>query len=221
MGADRQLRGLPHDEVSAEPGMRAMGEVLYREDYGLAELCPSSLPVGPCLFPRRPHALREETTSLLARVLGPWIALSPPSLDASLYIPNGIDTNNEQPFMLTVDVRTAPSGALFEGGKLGSWADKCRFWDPRPHPGALPPFFLLGFQPQEVGGDCQLVFHSRDLGPSGCVQTSDGQLHKLSTEFCAVCPMSMGLGGQVSSVSFSVAVVTTQCLDSGPGPSSS
>lgn len=77
--------------------------VLYREDYGLAELCPSSLPAGPCLFPRRPHALREEIASLLARVFGPWIALSPPSLDASLYIPNGIDTNNEQPLMLTVD----------------------------------------------------------------------------------------------------------------------
>lgn len=83
MGADRQLWGLacgrlqtslpsypeqgqfPHHEISAEPGMRTMGEVLYREDYGLAELCPSSLPAGPYLLPRRPHTLREETTSLL------------------------------------------------------------------------------------------------------------------------------------------------------------
>lgn len=112
--------------------MRAMGEVLYREDYGLAELCPSSLPAGPCLFPRRPHTLREETLSLLARVLGPWIALSLPSLDASLYILNGIDMNNEQPLILKVDVGDAPSGASFGGGKLGSWADKCRFWGPVP-----------------------------------------------------------------------------------------
>lgn len=66
-----------------------------------------------------------------------------------------------------------------------------------------------------------ICLSSAPLGPSGCVQASDGQLCKLSTGFCTVCPMSMGLGGQVSFVSFSVAVVTTQCLDSGPGPSSS
>lgn len=60
-------------------------------------------------------------------MLGLWVALSLPSLDASLYILNGIDMNNDQPLILKVDARAAPSGAPFGGGKLGSWADKCRF----------------------------------------------------------------------------------------------
>lgn len=113
---------------------------------------------------------------------------------------------------------------------------------PLPHPGTGPLLFLLGFQPQEVGEDCQLAFSRRDLrtwplrGPVGA------QIWRLdlvfSLAFVGVFRPLMGSCANSAQDSapcaryvwawvdghqcrLHVTVVTTQCLDSSPGPSSS
>lgn len=95
-----------------------------------------------------------------------------------------------------------------------------------------------GFQPQKVVESWQLVFYSRglrdfttkrsssgsdlrsisraSLGPSGCVQATHGQLCKLARG-PALWPYVLGPGGWISFAAFSVTVVITQCLASGPG----
>lgn len=83
-------------------------------------------------------------------MLGPWVTLSLPSLDASLYILNGIDMNNDQPLILKMR-GLLPLGLLLE---VESWAlGQTSAGSRAPSPPWRSAPSLLGFQPQEVGGD--------------------------------------------------------------------